>query len=69
MRISLFRENPTYAYLASLSRYQKESLLEVLREDRIRTARAKGLSEVKAFFPVEKLREIDKINTYLLMNI
>lgn len=35
----------TYADLAYLSRYQKGSLLEVLREDFVRTARAKGLSE------------------------
>ena len=37
----------TYADLASLSRYQKGSLLEVLREDFIRTARSKGLPESK----------------------
>jgi len=35
----------TYADFASLSRYQKGSLLEVLRENYVRTARAKGLSE------------------------
>jgi peptide/nickel transport system permease protein len=35
----------TYADFAYLSRYQKGSLLEVLREDFVRTARAKGLSE------------------------
>ncbi len=35
----------TYAEFAYLSRYQKGSLLEVLREDFVRTARAKGLSE------------------------
>jgi peptide/nickel transport system permease protein len=34
-----------YADFAYLSRYQKGSLLEVLREDFVRTARAKGLSE------------------------
>lgn len=34
----------TYASFASLSRFQKGSLLEVLREDFIRTAYAKGLS-------------------------
>lgn len=33
----------TYADFASLSRFQKGSLLEVLREDFIRTAKAKGL--------------------------
>ena len=35
----------TYADFASLSRYQKGSLLEVLRENYVRTARAKGLKE------------------------
>lgn len=35
----------TYADFASLSRFQKGSLLEVLREDFIRTAKAKGLKE------------------------
>lgn len=35
----------TYADFASLSRFQKGSLLEVLREDYIRTAKAKGLKE------------------------
>ena len=35
----------TYADFASLSRYQKGSLLEVLRENYVRTARAKGLEE------------------------
>jgi peptide/nickel transport system permease protein len=37
----------TYADFAYLSRYQKGSLLEVLREDFVRTARAKGLSETR----------------------
>lgn len=37
----------SYADLASLSRYQKGSLLEVLRDDYVRTARAKGLKESK----------------------
>jgi peptide/nickel transport system permease protein len=40
----------TYGDLAYLSRYQKGSLLEVLREDFIRTARAKGLPESKVIF-------------------
>lgn len=40
----------TYAGFASLSRFQKSSLLEVLREDYIRTARGKGLSERKILF-------------------
>jgi peptide/nickel transport system permease protein len=35
----------TYASLASLSRYTRSSMLEVLRQDYVRTARAKGLSE------------------------
>ncbi len=35
----------TYADFASLSRFQKGSLLEVLREDFIRTAKAKGLKD------------------------
>jgi peptide/nickel transport system permease protein len=40
----------TYGDLAYLSRYQRGSLLEVLREDFIRTARAKGLPESKVLF-------------------
>ncbi len=40
----------TYAGLASLSRFQKGSLLEVLREDYIRTAKSKGLDERKILF-------------------
>jgi peptide/nickel transport system permease protein len=40
----------TYGDLAYLSRYQRGSLLEVLREDFIRTARAKGLPESKVVF-------------------
>lgn len=35
----------TYAYLAYLSRYARSGLLDVIRSDYIRTARAKGLSE------------------------
>lgn len=35
----------TYAAFASLSRYMRSSMLEVIRQDYIRTARAKGLSE------------------------
>ncbi len=35
----------TYAAFASLSRYARSGLLEVIRSDYIRTARAKGLSE------------------------
>jgi len=37
----------TYGSLAYLSRFQKGSLLEVLREDFVRTARAKGLPRHK----------------------
>ncbi|MDA2920960.1 ABC transporter permease [Desulfobacterota bacterium AH_259_B03_O07] len=40
----------TYADLAYLSRYQKGSLLEVLSEDFVRTARAKGLTESRVIF-------------------
>ena len=40
----------TYAGLASLSRFQKGSLLEVLKEDYIRTARGKGLDERTVLF-------------------
>ena len=40
----------TYGDLAYLSRYQKGSVLEVLREDYIRTAKAKGLPESKVVF-------------------
>lgn len=39
-----------YAGLASLSRFQKGSLLEVLREDYITAARAKGLSHSRVLF-------------------
>lgn len=35
----------TYATFASVSRYMRTGMLEVLRQDYIRTARAKGLSE------------------------
>lgn len=35
----------TYVSLAGLSRYMRSSMLEVIRQDYIRTARAKGLSE------------------------
>jgi peptide/nickel transport system permease protein len=35
----------TYASFASLSRYMRTGMLEVIRQDYIRTARAKGLSE------------------------
>ncbi|MCG3174708.1 MAG: Inner membrane ABC transporter permease protein YejB [Myxococcota bacterium] len=35
----------TYGSLAYLSRFQRSSLLEVIRQDYIRTARAKGLAE------------------------
>jgi len=35
----------TYAGLAGLSRYTRAGMLEVLRQDYVRTARAKGLSE------------------------
>ncbi len=36
--------------LASLSRYSRSAMLEVIRQDYIRTARAKGLSESKVIF-------------------
>ena len=35
----------TYASLAALSRYQRVAMLDVIRQDYIRTARAKGLEE------------------------
>ncbi|HEX3036367.1 MAG TPA: ABC transporter permease [Thermodesulfobacteriota bacterium] len=40
----------TYGDLAYLSRYQRGSLLEVLREDFVRTARSKGLPKSKVIF-------------------
>jgi len=40
----------TYGDLAYLSRYQRGSLLEVLRSEFIRTARAKGLTESNVIF-------------------
>ena len=36
----------TYASLASLSRYMRSGMLEAIRQDYVRTARAKGLSEL-----------------------
>src|SRR5204862_8132374 len=41
----------TYAGLAGLSRYMRSGMINVIREDYIRTARAKGLRE---FFVVYK---------------
>jgi len=40
----------TYVTLAVLSRYMRASMLEVIRQDFIRTARAKGLSERTVVF-------------------
>jgi peptide/nickel transport system permease protein len=40
----------TYGGLASISRYARTSMLEVIRQDYIRTARAKGLSETRVLF-------------------
>ncbi len=40
----------TYASLAALSRYMRTSMLEVIRQDFITTARAKGLSERVVIF-------------------
>ena len=40
----------TYGGLASVSRYARTSMLEVIRQDYIRTARAKGLSEWQVVF-------------------
>ena len=40
----------TFVGLASVSQYAKTSLLEVIRQDYIRTARAKGLSEARVIF-------------------
>jgi peptide/nickel transport system permease protein len=40
----------TYASLAVISRYQRTAMLEVIRQDYIRTARAKGLSERTVIF-------------------
>jgi peptide/nickel transport system permease protein len=37
----------TFGSLAGMSRYMRSSMLEVLRQDYIRTARAKGVSEAK----------------------
>ncbi len=39
-----------FGSLASLSRYMRSSMVEVLRQDYIRTARAKGLSERRILF-------------------
>ncbi len=40
----------TYGGFAALSRYQRASMLEVIRQDYIRTARAKGLPEKLVIF-------------------
>lgn len=40
----------TYGGLAALSRYQRAGMLEVIRQDYIRTARAKGLPEKLVIF-------------------
>ena len=40
----------TYGGLATISRYWRTSILEVIRQDYIRTARAKGLSEFQVIF-------------------
>jgi peptide/nickel transport system permease protein len=40
----------TFGGLASVSRYARTSMLEVIRQDYIRTARAKGLSETQVIF-------------------
>ena len=40
----------TFGGLASISRYTRSSMLEVIRQDYIRTARAKGLSEFQVVF-------------------
>jgi peptide/nickel transport system permease protein len=40
----------TFGGLASVSRYARTSMLEVIRQDYIRTARAKGLSELRVVF-------------------
>lgn len=40
----------TYASLASLSRYTRASMIEELRQDYVRTARAKGLGEARVVF-------------------
>ena len=36
--------------IASLSRYMRSSMLEVIRQDYVRTARSKGLSETKVIY-------------------
>jgi peptide/nickel transport system permease protein len=40
----------TFSGLASVSQYARSSMLEVIRQDYIRTARAKGLSETQVIF-------------------
>jgi peptide/nickel transport system permease protein len=40
----------TYPVLAALSRYSRAGMMEVIRQDFIRTARAKGLSEKVVIF-------------------
>jgi len=40
----------TYISLASLSRYQRVAMLDVIRQDYIRTARAKGVGPLRLIF-------------------
>jgi peptide/nickel transport system permease protein len=55
----------TYASFAGLSRYMRSGMMEVLRQDYIRTARAKGLSERKVIFKHAMRNSIIPIITLL----
>jgi peptide/nickel transport system permease protein len=55
----------TYASLASLSRYMRTGMLETIRQDYIRTARAKGLTERVVIFKHALRNSIISIITLL----
>ncbi len=55
----------TYGGLASLSRYGRVGMLEVVRQDYIRTARAKGLSERVVIYKHALRNSVIPIVTFL----
>jgi len=59
----------TYAGFASLSRYMRSSMLEVIRQDYIRTARAKGLAEKVVIFKHALRNSLIPIVTISVMSL
>ena len=59
----------TYAGFASLSRYMRSSMLEVIRKDYIRTARAKGLTERVVVFKHALRNSLIPIVTISVMSL